>query len=97
MDDVALSPPAPISAYTCVDCDFSALYTTPFAPWRRTLGLVLFILGVVVSLGALPWFIWRSRVCSALAVRQPAPLAVLCGALIINCLTPYRGECWDRQ
>ena len=80
---------APPSPWTCVDCEFSALYPEAFAPWRRQLGLGMLVAGAI-AVTPLPLFAWRSRSVFALHVRQPLVLAVSCCGLLLSLVAAYR-------
>ena len=89
MQRVHLSMALPPSAWTCTDCDFASLYPSSFPPWRRGLGLAVFVAGLL-AVAPLPLFVWRSRDVFALRVRQPVTVAFVCLAALVSLVIPFR-------
>ena len=79
------------SSWTCLDatCDFSALYPAEFPEWRRLLGLIVLVVGVLAVL-PYPCFVARSRRVFPLLIRQPLTLGFSCVACLFCLVTPYR-------
>ena len=82
--------------WNCVSCEYAALYATPLPAWRSHLGLTLVCCGII-SVLPLPLFVARSRTVFALRVRQPATVALLCGALLATLVFPYRDDAGTAQ